>query len=287
MKADVSSVRSPKNMPMSGGLYAMRSSFGDPVKRKSVRKRPSLIAAMRWEMRKSGILWYVIATVLFDAIGVFNGLSQYFDYRSDFEEQGLSWLAVWGQAALIPSMMFTPLLLAAFASQVEANEHKGRNWLRLNATGTVSMAIGGKLLNGLLISMFTTAVFELEFVLAGRVIAGFSSGSGLVSCLERSIPMTLAAWAIVTLTQAVGVACRSFAGAMSTVFLMVLVGCALALVVPPLAVIYPFSGLTVASSVLDMADIGSIRSMTISSVTALIWVLVGASLLRFASKRAA
>lgn len=37
------------------------------------RHRPSIIAAFKWEIRKASNLWYWLATMLFDAIGIFNG----------------------------------------------------------------------------------------------------------------------------------------------------------------------------------------------------------------------
>ncbi|WP_229133203.1 hypothetical protein [Bifidobacterium mizhiense] len=45
------------------------------------RHRPSIVAACKWEIRKAGNLWYWLATMLFDAVGIFNGWDQYQSYN--------------------------------------------------------------------------------------------------------------------------------------------------------------------------------------------------------------
>ena len=84
------------------------------------RPRPSIAAAFKWEIRKAGNLWYWLAIVLFNAIGIFNGWDQYQSYKPDFQAQGVTWAAVWGQAILLPSMVFIPVLVAAFADQADS-----------------------------------------------------------------------------------------------------------------------------------------------------------------------
>lgn len=84
------------------------------------RPRPSIAAAFKWEIRKAGNLWYWLAIVLFNAIGIFNGWDQYQSYKPDFQAQGVTWAAVWGQAILLPSMVFMPVLVAAFADQADS-----------------------------------------------------------------------------------------------------------------------------------------------------------------------
>ncbi|WEV68836.1 ABC transporter permease [Bifidobacterium sp. ESL0775] len=236
--------------------------------------KPSVAAALRWEIRKAGNLWYWIATALFDLIGMFNGWSQYVDYRKDFQAQGVTWAAVWGQAILLPSMVFMPILVAAFASQIESNEHVGRNWQRLNASGTALAAVAGKMLHGLLASLLTVAVFEVEFFVVGKVILGFNLRD-VGPFLFRGVPMTLAVWTIMTLTQAISVEFESFAGMMSVVLVLTLVGCVLSLVVPSLTLAYPFSLITGASAARDLDNIASLGSVMTATLMAAFWVIVG------------
>ncbi|RBP98268.1 ABC transporter permease [Bifidobacterium aemilianum] len=249
------------------------------------RRRPSVLAAFRWEIGKAGNLWYWLASLLFDALGIFNGWSQYVSYRQDFQQQGVTWAAVWGQAMLLPSMVFIPVLVAAFAAQTEVKEHQGRNWQRLNASGTSGAARAAKMLHGLVASFLTIVIFELEFVLAGKFLLGFDPGE-LSPYLLRGIPMTLAVWAIMTITQAVASKCESFAGTMSIMLMLTLAGCALSLLVPALALPYPLALITSASSVRNLDALASPQSMILSIVVSLLWVLIGALLFRRWSKSA-
>lgn len=249
------------------------------------RHRPSITAAFKWEIHKAGNIWYWLATMLFDAIGIFNGWDQYQNYRPDFQAQGVTWAAVWGQAILLPSMVFIPVLVAAFAAQVEANEHKGRNWQRLNASGMVGTAIAGKMMHGLLASLLTVAIFESEFILVGVLVGGFDPAE-LGPYLLRGVPMTLAVWAIMTLTQAIAARAESFASTMSIMFLLTLAGCALSVAAPALALPYPLALITTASAARDMGNIASTASMAASCMTAILWVLISLLIFQHEARRA-
>ena len=243
-----------------------------------IRKRPSVTAAFHWEMHKAGNLWYWLATVLFDAIGMFNGWDQYISYRRDFQSQGVTWAAVWGQTILLPSMVFMPILVAAFAAQIEANEHRGRNWQRLNASGTASTATAGKMLHGLFASFLTIVIFELEFI-----VVGMGEGFSLFQIgpyLLRAIPMIMSAWAIMTLTQAIAARAESFASTMSIMLLLTLAGCALSVIAPTLAMPYPLALITTASAARDLGNIASASSIIASTVVSALWVLIGALIFR-------
>ena len=75
------------------------------------------------------------------------GWSQYTSFRAEFEAQGATWLAVWSQATLLPTMLFMPLLVGALTAQTAAGEHQGRNWQRMNANRLQGTMVAGKLLN--------------------------------------------------------------------------------------------------------------------------------------------
>ncbi|MBT1171958.1 ABC transporter permease [Bifidobacterium sp. MA2] len=271
--------------PMTGPSAGPDRNHAVPRAYAAARRGPSVRAAFRWETRKAGNLWYWIAVVLFDAIGMFNGWSQYVDYRAEFTEQGVTWAAVWGQAILLPSMVFMPMLTAAFAAQIEANEHRGRNWRRLNAVGAADVAVAGKMLHGLTASLLTVLVFEAEFILVGRLAAGFDLAD-LGPFLIRGVPLTLSVWAIMTLTQAAGAKAESFAGTMSVMMLLTIGGCALSIAAPAVARAYPLALITGASAVRDLADVADPVSMLVSTIVAATWVAIGALLFRRLARRA-
>lgn len=255
------------------------------VNQRITRRKPSIGAALRWEMRKAGNLWYWLATIAFNSIGMFNGWSQYASYQQDFATQHVTWSAIWGQAILLPSMIFMPVLVAAFTAQIETNEHKGRNWQRLNATGTVDTAIAGKMLHGLLASLLTIIIFQTEFMLVGRLAGGFDLHQ-LGPYLLRGIPMTLAVWAIMTLTQAIAARCESFAATMSIMLLLTLAGCAVTLAAPTLALPYPLALITTASAARDLGNLASPGSMILTGTAALAWVIISALTFRRQARNA-
>lgn len=263
----------------------MNSYVTPPRSHVAARYHPSVFSAFRWEVRKAGNLWYWAATVLFDAIGMFNGWSQYTEYQSEFVKQGVTWAAIWGQAILLPSMVFMPILVSAFAAQIESNEHHGRNWQRLNASGTAGVAIAGKMLHGLVASFLTILIFEAEFILVGKFAVGFALADA-GPFLLRGIPMTFAVWAIMTLTQAVSAKAESFAGTMSVMMVLTIGGCALSVAAPAIAMPYPLALITSASAARDLVDVAAFGSMLVAALVSLVWVGICALIFRRFAKHA-
>ena len=86
--------------------------------------RPSVRAAWYWENRKAPNRWYWVAVTVLCSLGSLSGYLQYRSYRSQFEAQGATWEITWSQSTLLLSMLFLPLALGSFASQIASSEYQ-------------------------------------------------------------------------------------------------------------------------------------------------------------------
>ena len=140
---------------------------------------PSILAASytssgmtwrAWENRKASNRWYWAALAALCALGMAGGWFQYTSFRAEFEAQGLTWLALWGQSTLLPTMLFLPLLVAALTAQTAAGEHQGRNWQRMNANRLQGAMVAGKVLQMAQNSLLTALVLLGEFIVTGLLL---------------------------------------------------------------------------------------------------------------------
>ena len=159
-------------------LPASPEPFMSSSQRQGSRSGPSVRAAWVWENRKASSRWYWVALVVLCTLGMASGSSQYVSYRDVFDAQGASWLAVWGQATLLPSMMFIPLLVGALIAQIAAGEHAGRNWQRMNANRLQDAMILGKILHMAQVALLSALVLLVEFVITGLLLGFDPAGLG-------------------------------------------------------------------------------------------------------------
>lgn len=243
------------------------------------RRAPSVVAALRWERRKASGRWYWPLIAVLCAVGLASGWGQYLDYRADFAAQGVTWAALWGQASLLPSMLFIPLAAGAYVAQVAVAERQGRNWQRLAAGGLASTMIRGKLWHALEVALGTTLVFVAELVAAGLAL-GFDPGR-LGPFLVRIVPVTLSLWAIEVIVMWLGARLASFAGVMTAVLVATMGGFGLTVVMPAVASVYPMSLMTSAFSARSPGSLASMGSVLAACVIAVSWAgLAGLALRR-------
>jgi len=240
-------------------------------------------AAWYWENRKSPNRWYWIAVTILCSLGSLSGYLQYRTYRSQFEAQGVTWEITWSQATLLLSMVFLPLALGAFAAQIASNEHQGRNWQRMSATGLETTMVAGKLLHGLQVAVLTTTVLVLTTAVAG-LASGFSL-IGLVAYLPRFAVVALGMWVILTFVTWLGAVMTSFATTMSTVLLSIIAGMAMLLVARPLSVLNPAASLTRTTSAMSPGYVTSLGAAAFEGVICLVWVVLLTLALRRAVRR--
>ncbi|WP_237564142.1 MULTISPECIES: ABC transporter permease [unclassified Actinomyces] len=244
---------------------------------------PSVWAAWRWENRKAKAPWYWVALVALCGVGMANGASNYLDYRAEFADQGVTWLAVWGQATLLTTMLVFPLLVGSLIAQICAGEHGGRNWQRMHANRFQGAMLLGKLMHMAQVALLTTLVLLGEFTITGLLL-GFDL-AGIGPFLLRGIPIALAVFATEVFVAWLGVIMTSFASVMTLVLLGSVIGSVLVLLAPQLAPYYPLSVMTAACSPRDLYSVASVGSILFTAVVSAVWTCVWTMALRRAVAR--
>ena len=244
---------------------------------------PSVRAAWAWENRKASNRWYWAALAALCALGMAGGWSQYTSFRAEFEAQGATWLAVWSQATLLPTMLFIPMLVGALTAQTAAGEHQGRNWQRMNANRLQGAMVAGKLLHMAQTALLTALVLLGEFIVTGLLL-GFDPAE-LGPYAARLVPIALSVLVIEVFVAWLGVVMTSFASVMTTVLVATIAGCAATLIVPAVSALYPLSLMTAACAPRDPGSIDSMGSIALTSAIAAAWALAWATALRRAASR--
>lgn len=244
---------------------------------------PSVRAAWAWENRKASNRWYWAALATLCALGMAGGWSQYTSFHAEFEAQGATWLAVWSQATLLPTMLFMPLLVGALTAQTAAGEHQGRNWQRMNANRLQGAMVAGKLLHMAQTALLTALVLLGEFIVTGLLL-GFDPAE-LGPYAARLVPIALSVLAIEVFVAWLGVVMTSFASVMTTVLVATVAGCAATLIAPAVSALYPLSLMTAACAPRDPGSIDSMGSIALTSAIAAAWALAWTTALRRAAGR--
>ena len=244
---------------------------------------PSVRAAWEWENRKASNRWYWAALAALCALGMAGGWSQYTSFRAEFEAQGATWLAVWSQATLLPTMLFIPMLVGALTAQTAASEHQGRNWQRMNANRLQGAMVAGKLLHMAQTALLTALVLLGEFIVTGLLL-GFDPAE-LGPYAARLVPIALSVLVIEVFVAWLGVVMTSFASVMTTVLVATVAGCAATLIVPAVSALYPLSLMTAACAPRDPGSIDSMGSIALTSAIAATWALAWTTALRRAASR--
>ena len=194
------------------------------------------------------------------------GWFQYTSFHAEFEAQGLTWLALWGQSTLLPTMLFLPLIVAALTAQTAAGEHQGRNWQRMNANRLQGAMVAGKVLHMAQTALLTALVLLGEFIVTGLLL-GFDPAE-LGPYAARLVPITLSVLAIEVFVAWLGVVMTSFASVMTTVLVVTIAGCAMTLIAPVVSALYPLSLMTAACASRDPGSIDSMGSIALTSAIA-------------------
>jgi hypothetical protein len=120
----------------------------------------------------------VVAVPLLVALNVTNGVSNYLANAGVFDKQDVTWLALWGQAGLLWSVVFLPLLVSIRAATLCRMEHQNENWQRMASYGAaVRVAYRGKLLSMAVFVLASQAMFSGAVLVAVAVgLAGAVSG---------------------------------------------------------------------------------------------------------------
>ena len=198
------------------------------------------------ERRKSKRAWILMAVaMLLIGLNILNGIGNYLSNEVTFRAQGLDWIAIWGQAGLLWSVLFFPFLITLRAASLTRMEHEQANWRRMGSYWALGRIYGGKvvLLGGFVLLcqvLFVAAVIVVSLALGFTLTFADVWAMACWGLLGVVGGMSIAA-----LQLFVGVLVRSFATTVAIGLIASIGSLMVTLVVPVLAVIYPYAQISV------------------------------------------
>ncbi len=200
------------------------------------------MSALGIERQKSKRAWILlVVAVLLVGLNVFNGAGNYLGNADIFEAQGLTWIAVWGQAGLLWAILFFPFLITVRAASLTRMEHEQANWRRLASYGAHLRIYRGKivLLAGFVLlcqAMFVAAVLVVSLAL------GFDlTPSDVAAMLSWGLLGAVGGMTVAAIQLLVGILVRSFATNVAIGLVASIGSLMVTLVAPLLEAVYPYA----------------------------------------------
>lgn len=164
------------------------------------------------ERQKSNRAWVLLVVVILIAgLNALNGATNYLRNVDTFQEQGVTWLAVWGQGGLLWAILFFPVLITIRAASLTRMEHEEGNWQRLASYGAHLQIYRGKLLLLAGFVLFCQAIF-IVVVMLGSLLLGFGlPPEAITAMLCWGLLGALGGMTIATIQLLVGIIVRSYA----------------------------------------------------------------------------
>lgn len=193
------------------------------------------------ERRKSKRAWVLLlVALLLVGLNAANGISNYLGNIDIFEAQGLTWIAVWGQAGLLWAILFFPFLITLRAASLTRMEHEQANWRRLASYGAHLRIYRGKLvlLAGFILlcqAIFVAAIFTASFALGFTLTLTDVTAMVCWGLLGAVGGMTIAAIQLL-----IGILVRSFATTVAVGLIASIGSLMVTLVAPALEAVYPY-----------------------------------------------
>lgn len=227
----------------------------------------------------------VVAVPVLATLNVANGVSNYLANARVFEEQDVTWLALWGQAGLLWSVVFLPLLVSIRAATLSGMEHQNGNWQRMASYGAAArVAYRGKLLSMAVFVLASQAMFSGAILLAGAALGFALDPRELAVLLLWAALGGVGAFSIAVLQVAVGVVVRSFAATVAVGLAGAVSGLAVTIVAPVLQTVYPYSQIAAGMRIRELAPPGPVELaifIILNSALIVIVALVGQSIVRW------
>lgn len=239
--------------------------------------RPSILTAVSTEIRKQrrGIAWLPIASLILAAVMVASGWYSYQSFTEEFVQQGVTWVAIWSNAALLYGGLVMPILLGLHAAWEMRMEHALGNVARLRSTGLVSSAlIPGKLGAGLVASAVTTGIVGIVYVIAG-LLSGFQPDAELLRTLCYLALGCVGGWSTSALMLVFASLVRSFAVTVGISVLVAVSGFGVIFVAPALQWLWPPSQIGLGMHARDAMTLDPIQTAIFLVINAVIIAVCG------------
>lgn len=243
-----------------------------------------LMSSLSIERQKSKRGWILlVVAALLVGLNATNGITNYISNAHVFRDQGVTWLAVWGQAGLLWAILFFPFLISMRAASLTRMEHEQANWRRLASYGAHLRVYRGKLwlLAGFV--LFCQAVF-VATILVGGFALGFSLTTGeIVAMLCWGLLGVVGGMTVAAIQLTIGILVRSFATTVAIGLIASVGSLMVTLVAPFLEVIYPYAqaGVGMRVRALDWPTVPETTGFVIWNAVLIITVIsIGSLILR-------
>ena len=240
------------------------------------RRHISLATAWRIERTKIRTSWFLVGAVILAAFAQILGAWNYTTNLSAFQEQGITWVAIWAQGGIMVTTVFMPLLYVVFLAHAESLEYQTRGWQRAVSIDRIVPVILGKTLVALELALIGMAAYYVAATITGLLL-GFNladpTGPGIL--LPWGLCGALGAWAIGTVTMMLATWFRTFAALSAVGLGGIIIGMVLTMAAPPLASGYPFTLITFGMGARAASQEGAFTSpitMIGTAIVCLIWV---------------
>ena len=159
------------------------------------RRRIGLAAAWRIERTKIRTSWFLIGAVILAAFAQILGAWNYTTNLSAFQEQGITWVAIWAQGGIMVTTVFMPLLYVVFLAHAESLEYQTRGWQRMVSIDRIVPAMLGKTLVALELALIGMGVYYVAAVITGLLLGfRFTDPTGRVRLDDRAVELRPAPW---------------------------------------------------------------------------------------------
>lgn len=237
----------------------------------------NLLTVWRNERLKIRRFWFFVGAMGLGSFAQLLGVSNYQNHQATFVEQNITWLAIWGEGAVLVTKIFLPLLYIVIISQAAGLEYQTRGWQRLASLNRTVPAVFGKQLAALEIAVIGLVIYTVATIVSGLAL-GFDP-SDLPPYILRAGCGALGAWALSSVTLLIGTYFRSFAVIATVGVAAVILGMGMSVLFPAITTAYPYSLIAQGLVGQDFSDLASPIAIIGTAAVSLVWVAISTGLM--------
>ncbi len=243
---------------------------------------PSVVTEITKQRR--GSLWFPVASFLFGAIMVASGLYSYHKYTDVWQQQSMTWSAVWANAAMLYGGLLLPILLGIYAAWSMRMEHSTGSIARLRALGLGSSLILGKVAGALAANLISCLLLGATVTAVG-LVTGFSIDAEYLRVLAYLGLGLLGGWSASCIFLVLACVIRSFAVVCGVSVLCAISGFGIMFVAPGKQWLWPFSQISLGMHGRDPISLELMPTIGFMVVNAVIIVVAATLATRVLGKR--
>lgn len=213
-----------------------------------------MIKLLKIETTKARREWvFYLITAGFIVLNVTNGTVNYIQNKEIFQANNVTWLAVWGQSALLWSTIFLPFGLSLYCGMLSSLDNTDRNWQRLISYGIAYQTYLAKLGKAAAYCLFSQLAFYLAVTLISLVLGFSFQGSSLFPLLGWALLGWLGSLTIASLQLFLGLYVASYPVLVGIGTIGAFMGLALSILLPLGNLVFPYSQIILGNHVRELA----------------------------------